>query len=432
MSFDLLTESTTARAAALIVPILFACAALPAQAADAEVAALLDKADAVARKASAPRTLVVSGSYTVMFEGQQQPVAKGESREIHRGSDVRQTSGMGEYGKMERGAAGDLVWELDPMMGAKVYAAPQAAAARRSFAIFRGAGPRALYAKFAAAGADADKTIDGVPCTAVRMTTADGATDTWYIDRATGRTLRIDTRLPAPESADVTFGISDFIDTELGFGDWREAAGVARPYRRTLKMGPATVTTTISKIEADVELPSDAFEAPPAVREAKAKKAAAGGADGQNGYQIVERTAQPVACIRLACKPGEISKALAIALPEVMAHINAVGGKMAGAPYSRYHAITADSIDLEAGIPISKPIEERGRVKSGELPGGRTVTGWHIGPYEQLKAAHEALAAFVAASKATARGGPYEVYWTDPGMVPDPAKWRTQLFQPIE
>ena len=34
--------------------------------------------------------------------------------------------------------------------------------------------------------------------------------------------------------------------------------------------------------------------------------------------------------------------------------------------------------------------------------------------------------------KLKARGGVFEVFWTDPGMVPDPAKWRTQIFAPIE
>jgi hypothetical protein len=29
------------------------------------------------------------------------------------------------------------------------------------------------------------------------------------------------------------------------------------------------------------------------------------------------------------------------------------------------------------------------------------------------------------------RGAPWEEYWTDPGMEPDPAKWRTKLVWPI-
>ena len=34
--------------------------------------------------------------------------------------------------------------------------------------------------------------------------------------------------------------------------------------------------------------------------------------------------------------------------------------------------------------------------------------------------------------KLTPRAGPWETCWTDPGMVPDPAKWKAQLFLPVE
>ena len=28
--------------------------------------------------------------------------------------------------------------------------------------------------------------------------------------------------------------------------------------------------------------------------------------------------------------------------------------------------------------------------------------------------------------------GQWEIYWTDPGLEPDPAKWRTQIFFPVK
>ena len=56
---------------------------------------------------------------------------------------------------------------------------------------------------------------------------------------------------------------------------------------------------------------------------------------------------------------------------------------------------------------------------------------WHTGPYEKLADAHKALMGYAQANKLEQKGGPWEVYWTDPGMVPDPAKWRTQLFLPV-
>src|SRR5262249_14166485 len=106
--------------------------------------------------------------------------------------------------------------------------------------------------------------------------------------------------------------------------------------------------------------------------------------------------------------------------------------KMVGAPFSRYHELRGDEVDLECGIPVAKPIAEKGRVKNGELPGGKSVMTWHVGPYEKLLAAHQSLRSYLDANHLKSCGGVWEFYWTDRGIVPDPAKWRTQLFVPIE
>jgi effector-binding domain-containing protein len=198
-------------------------------------------------------------------------------------------------------------------------------------------------------------------------------------------------------------------------------------------MGPATVRQTCTRIAPGAEIDPAQLAPPEAVTKLKPKATGRPIGDPAGAtYEIVERQPQPVASIRVQCKPAEISATLAVLLPEVMAQLTATGAKMAGAPFSRYHAFGADSIDLEAGIPVIAPITAKGRVKNSELPGGKVLTAWHIGPYEKLGGAHEALSAYAAQHKLKSRGGPWEVYWTDPGMVPDSSKWRTQLFVPIE
>jgi effector-binding domain-containing protein len=243
---------------------------------------------------------------------------------------------------------------------------------------------------------------------------------------------RLDTALPAPESADANFGLGDEMQAQITFADWKKVDGVQHPQRRTLRMGPATVTSTCTRIEAGVMLGPASFTPPKSVLELERKPMAkAFDANGKPVYQVVERKAQPVASIRTRCKPAEISATLAILLPEVMAHLNATGAKITGPPFSRYHAF-GDEIDIEAGIPVARAIEEKGRVKNSELPGGKAVTAWHIGPYEKLSEAHQGLMGYVAEKQMKVKGGPWEIYWTDPGMVPDPGKWQTQLFQAID
>jgi effector-binding domain-containing protein len=396
---------------------------------DPAIAALLAKIAANGRDASAT-SLLLEGTYEVTFQGAPEPVAKGACREVFVGKELsRSTSDLGDMGKMENGMQGDLVWSVDPSLGARLHRGTAAAATRRMAAASRQADPRETYREFAVVDG---ATIDGEPCTGIRMTPAEGRPDVFFVDAA-GRVRRIVTALPAPESADAAFGMDDLMETTITYSDFRTEDGRTFARKRTLAMGPATVTTTLTRVRVGEKVDPAVFAPPPAVAEIElAPLQPAFDAEGKPTYQIVARKVQPVASIRVKIKASEISKQLAILLPEVYAHVNATGAKTAGPPFSRYHSVADGEIDIEAGIPVQKPIEAKGRVVNSELPAGRTVTCWHKGPYDQLSGAHEALQAHLASQKLKARGGAWEVYWTDPGMVPEPSKWKTQLFAPIE
>ncbi len=433
-------------ACAAALPFTILCATASAQGQpDVGVESLVAKIDAARGKAASPMSsLAVEGTLAIEFAGVPAAgyVMNGKFREVFAGADrARHVSDLGEQGGvLESGITADTAWEVDPVMGARVYAGAQAQTVRRHFALLRGASPRELYESIARVGT---QELDGREHVLLRMTPAQGKADTWYVDPETGVVGRIDITLPASEGAQAVWGMDAEIETQVVLGDWRKVGGALHPYRRAVTMGPATFTFTSTKVEAGVRLEPREFTPPAAVLDLKNATAtaepiagaAAAGADATaaaSPYAIVARPAQSVASIRVKCSPQEISATLAVVLPEIMAHLNASGAKMTGVPFSRYHAFGAAEIDLEAGLPVAKPIAEKGRVKNSELPAGRTVTAWHIGPYEQLGDAHRSLQAYLEANRLKSRGGPWEVYWTDPGMVTDPSKWRTQLFMPIE
>lgn len=407
--------------------------ASPAQKIEPAVEPLLKKVDArLGMPAGKDRCLILRGDYTIHFGGAAngQPVMKGKFAEQYRGAThARHRSEMGDYGALERGTSPDKAWESDPAMGAKVLQGVQAAAVRRYYANMAGRSPRELYRDIESVG---KKKVGGVDCTWLRMECGAGKPDHWSV-AADGRVMRITTYLPSPESAPAGAKMDDLERAQIHFADWRKVGELELPFRRTMSMGPAIVTYQCKTIEVVEAIGDETFVPPKSVQKARTNAAEpAFGADGKPNYQLVQRQQQHVASIRVKCKPAELSKQLAILLPEVMAHVQAVGAKMAGAPFSRYHKMGEAEIELEAGIPVKAPFEEKGRVKNGKLPAGKVASCWHVGPYQGLGKAHQGLGAWVAKQKLTPRGGPWEVYWTDPGMVPDPKKWRTQLFAPVK
>ncbi len=152
---------------------------------------------------------------------------------------------------------------------------------------------------------------------------------------------------------------------------------------------------------------------------------------------IIDRTelsTVPVLFIRTRTDRTAVAETLGQSLPAVFGHVMAQGLAMAGPPFVRYLDSSPAFVTLEAGIPLvdppPAPPTDSG-IERGELPEGPAATTVHVGPYETIGAAHEALDRWMADRGETAAGAPWEIYLTDPAEVPDPAEWQTQVVWPL-
>ena len=419
----------TSTSLVLLGPIAFgAFGAFPQAASDAATTELLARVESArGRSTKALDTLAVEGTLEVRFdEAGPAPIASGTFREAWAGrATFRHSSGMDGIADLGRGVADGVVWEIEPNMGAKVHDGAKAAALARSFALQRGAPASELYRAVANEGT---RELDGAPHVVLRMTPPEGDPDTWWIEPKSARVARIDLKLPSPQDCVVIFGFPEWAEARLTFADWKRADGADFPGRRALRIGSMEIAMTATKVERGATLDAKRLALPDAVVKAAARAKSSDGSP----FEIVERAVQPAATIRFQCKRADYYATLATLFPEVIGCVMEQGGKMAGVPFTRYHGEVGGQLDLEAGVPVVSAITGKGRVKASELPGGRTLVMWHSGPYDQLEPAHEKLRVHAEEQGLEPRGGAWESYWTDAGMVPDPAKWKTQLFLPIE
>ena len=148
--------------------------------------------------------------------------------------------------------------------------------------------------------------------------------------------------------------------------------------------------------------------------------------------EIREAKAQPVLSIRITTTMAEMSSLLGALFGETFACAGSLGATPCGPPFARYHTWGGAEIELEAGVPVLQPVEGKGRVLAGELPGGRLAATWHIGPYDTIGGAYGALERWMGAQGLEPAGAPWEVYWSDPQEVPDPSQWKTEVIWPIK
>lgn len=142
----------------------------------------------------------------------------------------------------------------------------------------------------------------------------------------------------------------------------------------------------------------------------------------------------PIVFARRRADVNAVADVLAEALPAVFGFVLGQGWAMAGPPLVRHIDQSPAFVTLEAGIPLAEapptPIDHDD-IEAGSLPAGPALTTIHTGPYDTLAEAHAAIDRWMADNDATSGGSPWEVYLTDPGEVPDPADWQTQVFWPL-
>jgi len=150
-------------------------------------------------------------------------------------------------------------------------------------------------------------------------------------------------------------------------------------------------------------------------------------------HLVGERTLvpQPTATIRDTIAMADVGPWMATAFGEVMAYLGEIRSAPAGPPFARYFSMPGETIDVESGFPVIAPVAPRGRIVASELPGGPAAVTTHMGSYETLDTAYAAIQEWMA-EHGRQPGGPFwEVYFTDPNEVPDPAQWRTEVYQPL-
>jgi len=90
---------------------------------------------------------------------------------------------------------------------------------------------------------------------------------------------------------------------------------------------------------------------------------------------------------------------------------------------------------LEAKEPASKvssgPSCEFGEFVHGLVPVGEVVSYIYSGPYDKLGDAHMSVDAWIKAQGRNSVWPCWEIYLTDPGQVPNPADWKTEIVWPI-
>jgi effector-binding domain-containing protein len=135
--------------------------------------------------------------------------------------------------------------------------------------------------------------------------------------------------------------------------------------------------------------------------------------------------------IRERVEEGEFPAFLGLAFPELFGHVGRHGVIATGHPFVIYHAFGPDRIDAEVCVPVAGPAPVGDRIKAHVLPAATIVRTLHVGPYEELGAAYQALSEWVGDHGYATAGPIRERYLNGPAEMISPADYRTEIDLPV-
>lgn len=147
-------------------------------------------------------------------------------------------------------------------------------------------------------------------------------------------------------------------------------------------------------------------------------------------YQVVTKTvtAQPLAAVRRRAFIRDIGRIWKPALDLVWEFLGQHEGMRAdGHNCFLYHhpAQRDDAMDIDFGVQVIRPFADEGEVICTEKPAGEVAMTTHVGSYDKLAAAHDAIHSWRATNGRSFGGYSWEIYgdWSD-----DPTKLETEVI----
>ena len=338
----------------------------------------------------------------------------------------RVMSSFGNFGDVSFGVYDDLVWETMPGQ-TMVKRGWEACADLRGHLFFQHTAWRELYDRAELVGKE---TIEGrsqhkVEARPKALVAVPADTtpppDTWWFDAETGLPTRV-------EVAYLNAGGQRVLAQTVTYFDWRPVDGIHYAHRRDIEVQSFVLRLDYTSIEHDVELPKGFFDPGDEVREVAAALPEVEGEAEE--FTVEQVTEVHTATIRTKAKQEKLQATFAVVLPEVVRAVAAASAKP-GVVFARYHAITPE-FDVEAGVVVQEKFQDAGRVKASTLPATEAVVGWHVGPYHELGETFLRMQAWMEEEGYVQSGPHWEEYWTDPGLEPDPSKWRTRIVIPAK
>jgi len=117
---------------------------------------------------------------------------------------------------------------------------------------------------------------------------------------------------------------------------------------------------------------------------------------------------------------------------EIQQYTKAKGVAIAGYPFSISYSWANNEFDMADAFPVATAVAGEGRIQSSMIKAGNVIKCDYYGSYEGTGLPHSVVETWIKANNKKLNGQPWEEYITDPMTEPNPEKWLTRVYWPVE
>lgn len=146
--------------------------------------------------------------------------------------------------------------------------------------------------------------------------------------------------------------------------------------------------------------------------------------------ELKQQAAQPALSVRTRATAQDLPELFSKTFSAIMQYLGELGEQPTGMPYAAYYNMDMQNLDIEIGFPVAQKIPGKAEIQSSEFPGGKLASVMHIGPYDQVGPAYDALTQWMKEKGYETTGVVYELYYSEPDTPPE--EIRTEIIFPLK
>ena len=129
--------------------------------------------------------------------------------------------------------------------------------------------------------------------------------------------------------------------------------------------------------------------------------------------KLMELQDQPTLTMRSIYPVEKLPEFFGIAYSGVMVYLQELGEAPAGMPFGVYYNLDMSALDVEAGFPVARVLPGKGKISASIILGGKYISTLHIGSYDSMIPAYDALTEWAKRNSYEPTGIAYEYYLND-------------------